>query len=149
MIATVRRPAGGAGAVGEPASAATQSRSESSRRARVRPGAGLARRGRLEAGEEGAGERLVAGAEDGGEQLVPGLRAELRRVGVRERPQRAARLLRRLGEARADPLRRGERGGRRGRDVRQLRVREREEAALVRGDRGDDVAGVARGRAAP
>ena len=110
----------------------------------VRPGLGVAGDVLVEAGEDGARQLLLAGAEHRGQQLVPGARADPGRVLAHERAHRRLRLLRRLREPRAHPLRGRERGGGRRRHVRQLGVREREEAAVVGDDGRDDGAGLAR-----
>ena len=76
MIATVRRPPAGAGAVGESASAATQRaiESRSSRERRVRAHVAI------EDGEHLARQLLVAVAEDRREDLVPALGPDAPRV---------------------------------------------------------------------
>ena len=115
----------------------------------VRPRLGVPGDVLVEAGEHGTGQLLLAGAERRGEQLVPGARADPGRVLGRERADGGLGLLRRLGEARAHPLRRRERRGRGRRHARQLGVGEREEAAVVGHDRGDDRARPRRSPGAP
>ena len=147
MIAIVRRPPGGGGAVGEPGSAATQSRSES--RWRRRPAsAGVARDALVEAGEDGARELLLAGAEDGGEQLVPGARAEPGGSSATSARTARLRLLRRLRRAPSAPTpparaRRRSPAGRPRSSACASARKPRSYATIA----GDDGAGLARRRA--
>ena len=101
MIATVRRPPAGGGAVGESASAATHG----AQRVALQPQRRVVADAAVEDGEHLARELLVAVAEDRGEDLVPALgRATPAGSSATSARISAQRLRGRRGEAGADVL---------------------------------------------